>query len=76
MSAVAAPQGPRAVLAPFTAKHVQGLYSYSHFEAPDGAWVQIPIGGRGDVVYCASPSHPFKRFPTLAALADYLEQGA
>jgi hypothetical protein len=61
-----------AALQAFEPKLVQGLYNLAHFERGDGAWYQVPYG-RGDITYCASPSSPFLRFPTLAALAAHLE---
>lgn len=37
-------------LADFTAKHIPGLYSFAHYEGPDGAFIQVHLSG-GHWVY-------------------------
>lgn len=51
----------------FKTKHVQGLYSYAHYEAPNGAWIQVHLGNLS-VVYCPAPGAKFQHFANLAAL--------
>lgn len=49
-------------------KPVQGLYSYSHFEASDGSWIQIPLDKLSDIVFCPSDSEPFVKGASLHEL--------
>ena len=60
------------VLAPFKAKRVPGLYSFNHFEHPDGRWIQVSL--RGDVFIYIDAAARTNRFTTLAALRAHMEK--
>lgn len=44
-------KGKKMKLTDFQAKHVPGLYAFNHFEADNGAFIQVTLDGRR-WVYC------------------------
>lgn len=59
-------------LADFKAKNVPGLYNFSHFEHPDGRWIQVSAHGDRYVYHDAQAS--LHNFNTLDALKAHLAQ--
>ena len=59
-------------LADFKAKNVPGLYTFSHFEHPDGRWIQVSHRGDQYVYHDAQAS--LHNFNTLEALKAHLAQ--
>lgn len=56
----------------FKIKNVQGLYSYTHFEADDGAFVQVHV--RGDEYVYQSVSGERFTFNSVDALKRKLAE--
>ena len=59
-------------LADFKAKNVPGLYTFNHFEHPDGRWIQVSI--RGDQFVYLDAKASIHNFNTLEALKSRLAQ--
>ncbi len=64
----------------FQPKAVQGLYSYNHYEAPNGMWIQLvannrPIGPCNEAVfsYGANDPRPHVRFGKWDDLTAFVE---
>jgi hypothetical protein len=58
-------------LAPYKRKAVQGLHSYTHFEAPSGAFIQVRDGGEEHYVHQDSKGNR-KTFTNIDALKKHV----
>ena len=58
-------------LVPYKKKAVQGLYSYTHFEAPSGAFIQIRHGSTEHYVHQDSKGNQ-KTFNNIDALKKHV----
>ena len=62
-------------LSSFKLKHVQGLYSYDHFEAEDGSFMQRRHGPKIELVYQDAAGDRF-HFSSIQDLAAHLAKEA
>lgn len=56
----------------FKAKHVQGLYNFSHFEHKDGRWIQR--SARGDKYIYSDAKGSMHEFRTIRALVNHMKE--
>lgn len=64
----------------FQPKAVQGLYSFDHFEAPNGMWIQLhangrPVGPGNEAIfsYGAGDTRPHVKFDKWDDLTVFVE---
>lgn len=57
------------ILSDFKAKPVRGLYNLTHYEAPNGAFIQI--SPHGHCVFCHGAT--FQQFASIAMLRLWFE---
>jgi hypothetical protein len=62
-------------LSAFEPKYVRGLYSFTHYQAPNGAWFQVHVRGAEEGLHYlgADKTGPIMSFPSFAAFRAWYE---
>jgi hypothetical protein len=54
-------------------KHVQGLYSFHHFEHPNGNFIQVHVKDKNHIIHSDRSGNPHKKFTNFDDLKKHVE---